>query len=135
MSESLIALSVIVLASKDIITSILIVFAKMKPSEYTSLGRLARLGIQDVKYLARLRREFVTDLENSELVPDFRSDYLCRSSYSNLFWMFYLLHLFQAQSMPDDLRLFTKTLMSGIVDELSRRDFLDFILFSDDIPE
>lgn len=111
------------------------VFANMKPSEHTSLGRLTQLCVQDAQYLARIRRDFITDLENSELVPDFRSEYLCRSSYTNLIWMFYLLHYLQSQSMPDDLRLFTKTLMSRIVDELNRRDFLDFILFSEDIPE
>lgn len=108
----------------------------MKTLGFTSsLGRLKQLGIQDAKNLARLRREFITDLENSDLVPDFREEMLYRSNYSNLFWMFYLLHYLQKQCLSDDLRLFTKTLMSRVVDELNRRDFLDFILFSEDLPE
>lgn len=107
----------------------------MKSSNNTSLGRLAQLDIMNARDLARLRREFVTDLENCELVPDFRADQFLQTSYVDLFWTYYLLHVLQSRFLPDDLRLFVRSIMSRIVDELNRRDYLDFLLFSDDIPE
>lgn len=107
----------------------------MKPTNRTALGRLAQLDVMDAKELARLRREFITDLENCELVPDFRSDHYFRSSYVDLFWSYYLLHLIQSRCLKDDVRQFTHSLMSLIVEELNRRDYVDFLLFSDDLPE
>ena len=101
----------------------------------SSLGRLAQLDVMNARDLARLRREFIVEIENCELVPDFRCDNYLRTSYSDLFWTYYLLHLLQSRCLPDDLRVFARSLMSRIVDELNRRDYLDFLLFSDDLPE
>lgn len=107
----------------------------MKSTNNTSLGRLAQLDVMDARDLARMRREFIVELENCELVPDFRADQFLRTSYVDLFWTYYLLHLLQSRCLPDDLRLFARSIMSRIVDELNRRDYLDFLLFSEDIPE
>lgn len=107
----------------------------MKRINNTFLGRLAQLDVMDARVLVRLRREFITELENCELVPDFRADQYLRTSYVDLFWTYYLLHLLQSRCLPDDLRIFSRTLMSRIVEELNRRDYLDFLLFSEDLPE
>lgn len=107
----------------------------MKPSNNTPLGRLAQLDVMNARDLARMRREFIVDLENCELVPDFRMDQYLRTSYVDLFWTYYLLHCLQSRCLSDDLRIFARSIMSRIVTELNRRDYLDFLLFSEDIPE
>lgn len=107
----------------------------MKLSSNTALGRLAQLGVMNACDLARMRRDFIVELENCELVPDFRRDAYLQSSYVNLFWTYYLLHLLQSRCLPDDLRLYARSLMSNIVEELNRRDYVDFLLFSEDLPE
>lgn len=101
----------------------------------TALGRLTQLDIMNARDLASLRREFIIDLENCDIVPDFRSENFPHISYVDLFWTYYLLHLIQVRCLPDDLRLYARSLMSRIVEELNRRDYLDFLLFSEDIPE
>ena len=67
---------------------ILIVHVNMASFKNTSLGRLTQLDVMNARNLASLRRDFIIDLENCDLVPDFRYENFPHIAYVDLFWTY-----------------------------------------------
>lgn len=92
------------------------------------------LNIDDVKALASKHHEFCIDMENSSILVDFKCD-LSRLNFADLFWNLYycfdLHHVDLTQQQFD----FLVAHIDKIIEELKRRYYLNFILFSSDIPE
>lgn len=95
---------------------------------------MAKIQIDDYKSLVRLRRDFVIGLENCTLVPTLDSD-LSRVDFPTLFWWLYYFHNLSSAHYPDSIRKVIHSRISSITDEMSRRFYLDFIDFSDDLPD
>ena len=92
------------------------------------------LKIDDAKELARLHGSFCRDIENSRLLVDFNED-VQRLEYSDLFWyLWYTLHF--SEHVDDQMHHdYLWKFADSILEELKRRSFLTFIMFSDDLPE
>ena len=92
------------------------------------------LKIDDAKALARKHHDFCVDMENSSLLVDFNCD-LSRLDFADLFWNLYYCFELHRVDLTQQQYDFILAHIDKIIDELKRRYYLSFLLFSTDIPE
>lgn len=92
------------------------------------------LKIDEAKELARKHHDFCIEIENSSILVDFNCD-LSRLHFADLFWHLYYCFDLHRVDLTQQQYDFLVAHTEKVFEELKRRYYLSFLLFSPDIPD